>query len=282
MLEDVIFGQVAMPGEAVRLIFAFLGTGVAAYYDVFNKKNIPDQLLYGFLAVAFLTNLVFYDEALFWFSLGVTVFLSAIGYLFYRVGQLGGADVFVIASIMLLLPIHPSFVGMPFNLPLIFSVFIFSGVIFALYVLFYFGWKLTQVEARPKLAYALVLLPYAAFAYMFINSFLFSWVFFAFVTISIVATVFFMMYRESLNQLLAEELPVSQLEAEDVLALEVMNKDMIERYKIPRLMSQGEIDRLKKTKVGEVWVYTKLPPFLPFILAGMILSMLFAKSLLLL
>ena len=282
MLEDVIFGQVAMPGEAVRLIFAFLGTGVAAYYDVFNKKNIPDQLLYGFLAVAFLTNLVFYDEALFWFSLGVTVFLSAIGYLFYRVGQLGGADVFVIASIMLLLPIHPSFVGMPFNLPLIFSVFIFSGVIFALYVLFYFGWKLTQVEARPKLAYALVLLPYAAFAYMFINSFLFSWVFFAFVTISIVATVFFMMYRESLNQLLAEELPVSQLEPEDVLALEVMNKDMIERYKIPRLMSQGEIDRLKKTKVGEVWVYTKLPPFLPFILAGMILSMLFAKSLLLL
>ncbi len=282
MLEDVIFGQITMPGEAIRLILAFLGTSVAAYYDVFNKKNIPDQLLYAFLAVAFISNLVFYEEALFWFTMGVAAFLSAIGYLFYRVGQLGGADVFVLASVMLLLPIHPSFVGMPFNLPLIFSVFIFSGILFALYVLVYFGFKLTQVEAKPRLLYALVLLPYAVFAYMFVNSFLFSPIFFAFVTISIFASVFFMMFRDSLNMLLSEELPVSQLEAEDVLALEVMNKDMIERYKIPRLMTQGEIDRLKKTKVGEVWVYTKLPPFLPFVLAGMILSMLFAKSLLLL
>ncbi|MFH0884918.1 MAG: prepilin peptidase [Candidatus Micrarchaeota archaeon] len=282
MLEDVIFGQITMPGEAVRIILAFLGTSVTAYYDVFNKKNIPDQLLFAFLAIAFIVNLVFYDATLFMFSIGITVFLSAIGYLFYRVGQLGGADLFVLAAIMLLLPIHPSYSGLPFNLPFIFSVFIFSGILFALYVLLYFGFKLTQVEAKPKLLYALVLIPYALFAYFFINSFLFSPVFFAFVTISIFATVFFMMFRDTLNQMLAEELPVSQLEPEDVLALEVMNKDMIERYKIPRLMNKDEIARLKKTKVGEVWVYTKLPPFVPFILLGMVLAMLFAKSLLLL
>jgi hypothetical protein len=282
MLEDVIFGQIMMPGEAIRILLAFLGTGIAAYYDVFNKKNIPDQLLYAFLAVAFIANLVLYDATLFAFSLGVAVFLSAIGYLFYRVGQLGGADLFVLASIMLLLPIHPSYAAMPFNLPFIFSVFIFSGIIFALYVLLYFGFKITQTEAKPKLLYALILIPYGLFAWFFINSFLFSWVFFAFVTIAIFASVFFMMFRDSLNQLLAEELPVSQLEPEDVLALEVMNKDMVERYKIPRLMSRDVIDRLRKTKVGEVWVYTKLPPFIPFILAGMVLSMLFARSLLLL
>lgn len=282
MLEDVIFGQITMPGEAVRIILAFLGTAVAAYYDVFNKKNIPDQLLYAFLGLAFIVNLVFYDPALFAFSMGVAIFLSAVGYLFYRVGQLGGADLFVLASIMLLLPIHPSYAGMPFNLPFIFSVFIFSGILFALYVLFYFGYKLTQTEAKPKWLYLLMLIPYGLFAFFFINSFLFSWVFFAFITISIFATVFFMMFRDSLNQLLAEELPVSQLEPEDVLALEVMNKDMLERYKIPRLMTKEEIARLKKTKVGEVWVYTKLPPFIPFILSGMVLSMLFAKSLLLL
>ncbi|MCI0503103.1 hypothetical protein L0Y65_00155 [Candidatus Micrarchaeota archaeon] len=282
MLEDVIFGQILMPGEAIRILLAFLGTGVAAYYDVFNKKNIPDKFLYAFLALAFLINLVFYDEALFMFSLGIAVFLSAIGYLFYRVGQLGGADLFVLAAIMLLLPINPSYAAMPFNLPFIFSVFIFSGVLFALYVLLYFGYKVTQVESKPKWLFLLILIPYGLFAWFFINSFLFSWVFFAFITISIFASVFFMMFRDSLNQLLAEEMPVSQLEPEDVLALEIMNKDMVERYKIPRLMSQGEIDRLRKTKVGEVWVYTKLPPFIPFILAGMVLSMLFARSLLLL
>ncbi len=281
MLEDIIFSQVTMPGELIRLALAFLGTGAAAYYDLFNKKNIPDQLLYAFLGLSFLLNLALFEERLFWFSMAVAVFLSAIGYLFYRVGQLGGADLFVLSSIMLLLPLHPSFVGLPFNLPFIFSVFIFSGILFALYVVFYFGWKLTQVEAKPNLLYALILVPYGAFAWFFINSFLFSPVFFAFVTISIFASVFFLMFRDSLNRLLSEELPVSQLEPEDVLALEIMNKDMIERYKIPRLVTKDEIDRLKKTKVGEVMVYTKLPPFIPFILAGMILSLLFAGSLLL-
>jgi hypothetical protein len=282
MLEDVIFGQLAMPGEIIRVLLAFAGTAVAAYYDVFNKKNIPDQLLYAFLGVAFLTNVLLYDQTVFWFSLGVTLFLSALGYLFYRVGQLGGADLFVLASIMLLLPLHPSFVGMPFNIPFIFSVFIFSGILFALYVVLFFGWKLTQSDMKPNFLYAIILIPYLAFAYFFVNSFLFSWVFFAFVTISIFASVFFMVFRDSLNQMLAEELPVSQLEPEDVLALEVMNKDMIERYKIPRLVTREALERLKKTKVGEVMVYTKLPPFIPFILAGMVLSMLFAKSLLIL
>src|SRR4030095_6511764 len=144
MLEDVIFGTMVMPGEMIRLILALAGTAVAAYFDVYNKKNIPDEFLFAFLGIAFIVNVVFFEPNLFWFSIAVAAFLSAIGYLFYRMGQLGGADVFVLASIMLLLPIHPSCVGMPFNLPFVFSVFIFSGILFALYVLFYFGWKVMQ------------------------------------------------------------------------------------------------------------------------------------------
>ena len=89
-----------------------------------------------------------------------------------------------------------------------------------------------------------------------------------------------MMFRQPLIRLLAEELPVSQLEAEDVLALEVMNKDMIQRYKLPRLLTKSEVERIKKTKVSELWVYTRLPPFIPFLLIGMVLSLLFAQHLL--
>jgi hypothetical protein len=282
MLEDILFGQLVMPGELIRILLAFLGTGIATYYDLFNKKNVPDAFLYGFLGVAFLVNLVFYQETLFWFSLAVAAFFSAIGYLFYRVGQLGGADVFVLAAIMLLLPIHPSISGMPFNMPFVFSVIIFSGVTFALYVLVFFGWKLMQTEAKPNLVYALMLIPYLLFAYVYVNSFLFSPVYFIFITILLFATIVFMMFKESINRLLSEEMPVSQLEPEDVLALEVMNKDLVERYKLKRLLTKEEIARLKKTRVGEVWVYTKLPPFIPFILVGMALGLFFARSLLLL
>ncbi|MBU0532289.1 hypothetical protein KKB44_02225 [Candidatus Micrarchaeota archaeon] len=281
MLEEVIFGQITMPGEIFRILVAFLGTLVATYYDLYNKKNVPDNFLYGFLAVAFLVNLVFYEENLFLFSIVIAAFLSAIGYVFYRVGQLGGADVFILASIMLLLPLHPSFAAMAFNMPFIFSVIVFSGVLFALYVMIYFGWKLYETEAKAKLVYGLLLIPYFLFAYVYVNSFLFSPIYFAFITVLLFSTIFFMMFKESLTTLLSEELPVTQLEPEDVLALEIMNKDMVERYKLPRLLTLAEIERLKESKVPDVYVYTKLPPFIPFILAGMLLAMFFARHLLL-
>ena len=60
MLEQVIFGQLTMPGELIRVLLAFIGTAVAAYYDVFNNKNIPDNFLYGFLGLAFIVNLVLF------------------------------------------------------------------------------------------------------------------------------------------------------------------------------------------------------------------------------
>ena len=45
MIEDILFGQLTLPGEMIRLVLAFIGTGIAAYYDLFNKKNIPDMFL---------------------------------------------------------------------------------------------------------------------------------------------------------------------------------------------------------------------------------------------
>jgi len=282
MLEDIIFGSITLPGEIFRVLIALIGTGVATYYDIYNNKNIPDNMLYAFLGIAFLVNIIFYEETLFWFSIGLAVFFSAIGYLFYRVGQLGGADVYVLASVMLLLPIHPSFVNMSFNIPFIFSVIVFSGVLFALYVLLFFGRKLYDTKAKPNWVFALMAIPYLLFAYIYVNSFLFSPIYFVFITILLASTIFFLMFKKSLNAALSESMPISQVEPEDVLALEIMNKDFIERYKIPRVATKAEIERLIKAKIQEVYVYTKLPPFIPFLMAGMILSLLFASSLLLL
>jgi len=279
MLEEVIFGSMTMPGEFLRLILAFLGTGVAAYFDVFNKRNVPDRILYIFLAVAFLTNLIFYQEDLFLFSIAVAIFISAIGYVFYRVGQIGGADIFVMASIMLLLPIQPSFVNASFNLPFFFPVWLFSGIALALYVLFKFGIKLAQTETNPDWKYALMLIPYLLFAYVFFNSFLFSMPYFLFISIALIATIFFMIFKNDLNKMLAEEMPVGQLEPEDVLALEMMDEKVVKENKVARLMTKAKIERLKKLKIGEVYVFTKLPPFIPFILVGMVLAMFFTGML---
>lgn len=281
MIEQVLFGKITMPGETIRLILAFLGVAVATYYDVFNRRNVPNNLLYAFLALAFIANLFFYQQDLFIFSIALAVFFTAISYVFYRFGQLGGADLFIIASIILLLPIHPAFIGLTFNLPFIFSVIVFAGVAFAVYVVVFYGMKLLEAGAQPKLIYALLLIPYIIFAYVYVNSIIFSLIYFVFVSVLLIATVFFLMYREGINQLLAERMSPAELEDEDVLALEMMDQKTVKKYKLKRLATRDEIKRLTGLKVPEVWVYSKLPPFLPFLLLGMILSLLFAKSLLL-
>ncbi len=281
MIEEVIFGNIEMPGELLRLVIAFAGVAIATYYDLFNRKNIPDVFLYGFLAVAFIANLVLYEENIFLFSLAVAVFLSAIGYIFYRMGQLGGADVFVLASIMLLLPIHPTFTGMPFGMPFVFSVMIFGGLLFALYVMVTFGLKLRGQERNPNRLALLLVIPYIVFSYLYINSIVFSPVYFTILTVLFIALVFFMVYRENLTMLLAEKMGIEELEAEDVLALELMDRDFVKENNIKRLVTEKEVEKLIELDVGEVWVYTRLPPFLPFILAGMFLAILFSKELLL-
>ncbi|NYZ77435.1 prepilin peptidase [Candidatus Micrarchaeota archaeon] len=282
MIEEIIFDKgITMPGELIRLVLAFAGVSIATYYDVFNRKNIPDRLLYAFLAAAFIANLFFYQEQLFPFSLAVAVFLTAIGYIFYRVGQLGGADLFVLAALMLLLPIQPSFLGMPFNMPFIFPVMIFGGLLFALYAAALFGMKLMRKpDRKPNPAVLLVLVPYAVFAYFFVNSVLFSPVYFTVLTVLFVLMVFFMVYREDLMMLLAEKMKASQLENEDVIALELMDRDVVKKYGLKRLATESERERLKSLDIGEIWVYTQMPPFVPFILAGMFLALLLSKSLL--
>ncbi len=280
MLEEVIFGNVTMPGEVVRVLVAVIGTAIASYYDVFNNRNVPDRFLYGFLALAFIVNLVLYEEYLFVFSVATALFFGAMGYIFYRLGQIGGADIVVAASVMLLLPVVPSFASLAFNMPFIFPAIIFGGMLFAVYVTLSFGLKLREEEAKPNLLYGLMVIPYLIFLWVYATSLLFSPVYFLFISVLFFATVFFLMYREDLNKMLAEEMPVGQLEPEDVLAIELIGPEKVKKFKMQRLVTAAEIERLKKEKAGEVWVYTKLPPFLPFLLAGMILAFFFTGHLL--
>jgi len=281
MIEEVIFGNIAMPGELIRLVLAFAGVAVATYFDLFNNKNIPNHFLYGFLAVAFIANLFFFQEDLFIFSILVAVFLSAIGYVFYRLGQIGGADLFVLASVMLLLPVTPSFVEMPITMPFVFPVLIFGGVLFAAYVMINFGIKLfKKPEKHPKWLFLLLAVPYIVFSYIYVTSILFSPLYFIILTVLFIAIIFFLVYRDDLMSLLAERMRVDQLEEEDVLALELMDKDLVKKFDLKRLATKKEIERMQELGVEEVTVYTQMPAFIPFILAGMALSLVFGGSLL--
>jgi len=281
MLEELIFGSMTLPGENFRIALAIIGTLAATYYDLFNNKNIPNNLLYLFLAVAFITNIFFFNQELFLIGITTAVIIGLLGYLLYKSGQMGAADIFVLASIALLLPIAPSFAKLPFNFPFIAIIFIFASLLFALYTLFYFGSKIiTEKHSKPKLFYLLLLVPYAIFTYIFVNSIFFSIVYFTIISIAYLSSVFVMMYRDSINKKLAEKVRVSKLQEEDVLALELMDEKIVKKYSLQKVLTKKEIAKLKRAKLDTVLVYTRLPPFLPFIFAGLLFALVFGKNLL--
>ena len=278
-LESVLFGNIVMPGELIRIALAIIGTAVVAYFDIFNNRNIPNEILYVFLGVAILSNFMFFDQEVFTFAAVIAVFFSAWGYLFYRVGHFGGADVFVLASLALLLPIPPSFVKLPFNIPFVFVVFLFALVLSSLYSLIDFAIKLAKKHTKPNMLYLALLIPYALFIYMFSSSPIFSLSFLVIISISLVSTIFFAAYRDDILKLQAQKIPISKVTEEDVLAVELMDKETVWLHGLKKLVTIEELKRLKKLKLKEVLVYTKLLPFLPFMFAGLILALLFGNYL---
>jgi len=281
MIDKILFGGLAIPGESIRVIIAFIGLLLTSYFDLFNNKNIPEKLLFLFLIFAFLLNLYFFDSTLSLFAIILSVVIGVVGYLFHKMGQLGSADVIVLSSVALLVPIHPSFSNMLFNYPFIFSLLVFSGVLFAIYILLNFSIKLSTVKKlNPDYRAIIILFPYLLFLYLYFQFPLFSYTYFIIVSLVIISSIFFMMFKKDINSLIVEKISLSKVEEEDVVDLEKIGKLRVKKFKIPRVISLKDIKRLKKLKVKTLWIYTQLPPFLPFLLVGFILSLYISNLLL--
>jgi hypothetical protein len=281
MIEKLLFSTLIMPGEFFRIAIAILGTGAATYYDIFNNRNVPDNILYAFLIIAFLTNLVFLDMDVLIYACALTAILFAFGFVLYRSGQIGGADLFVACSITLLLPIHPSFLGSPFNYPLIFSAFLYSGAAFAIYSLLFFTNLIRKAKkAKPNYAYLVLILPYLLFTYIFISAPFFSPVYFFIASLLLLSSIFFLVFKDAINEAVTAKVPLSKITDEDVLVKEKM-APLMKKLEIGPVLGAEEMKKLRKAKVREVWIYATLPPFLPFLLIGLILSIFLGNWLLL-
>jgi len=280
MLEWLLSSPMQMPMETARIFLALLGMAIGTYYDLFNNKNVPEKFLYAFLAVAFLFNIVFFDYDVFVYAVVVAFILFAIGFAMYRLGQIGGADVFVIASVVLLLPAHPSYMIVPYNWPFIFSILIFGGAAFALYSIFFFAKILSakKAKSKPKYKYLALFLVYGLFAYLFFNAPFFSMAYFAIASILLLSSIIFLVYRDAIMESMMDKVFVKDLEPEDVLVPERMDVHM-KKMGIGNVLGQKDIDALRRSGTKHVWIYSNLPPFLPFLLVGLILALFFGNQL---
>lgn len=128
--------------EVAALIIAFIGSSIAAAWDL-KTTEIPDEISYLMIAAAFviygIQSFLLWD---YWPLLNSCIAGSiffGFGFLMYRLGQWGGADMLVLAAIGFLLPVAPSLLGLnllfPFPLTYIINVFLVGAV----YMLIYAG-----------------------------------------------------------------------------------------------------------------------------------------------
>lgn len=262
---------------------AVLGTSIATYFDIFNNRNIPDLMLYSFFLVSVVIAIIDFNLILICYSFGVAAVIGLFGYFLYKAGQLGAADVFVLCSLVLLLPIQPVlFAEKPFvSLPFIFSIIIVSGLAFILYILIKFTPIILKQKKKleiPKIRYLYIIMlgvlliifliiastiPILSIHYLILLGFL------------IFSAIYFMLFKERLIESLIENIPLRKIEPEDIIALEHINKNTVKKYKIPRVVSKKDLQYLKKAKIKKYPVFTKMPMFMPFILIGLLVSIIF-------
>ncbi|MEM2137760.1 MAG: prepilin peptidase [Candidatus Anstonellaceae archaeon] len=280
-----------LPGAEMRIAAALVFTAIAAYFDAFNKKWVPNYVVYCFLATAFVLNLVYFEAETFKLALGSAAVIFAISFALYKLGQLGGADAYVLTAISLSVPYLPqpilSAAQQP-PYPFILSVLAPTGFAFILHMLLrfipYISKKISHGQVKfgisklfgPALltaAFAVFLSVMLSFPvalpqfYLGILSFLF------------LALIFFSLFKDEIKASMVEMVPTGKLQAEDVLALEQMDASLVKKFRLSALISEKTIAALRKSKLKKVPVYTGMPFFLPYLFFGLLVTILFGDVL---
>ena len=277
--------------EIARILIALGGTAAATYYDVFNRKNVPEMLLYAFLALALVINVL--DYSTFVARLPIAVLIVGFLYLMYRIGQLGGADIFVLAAIYAAIPVIQTpllmqppiqdFFGLPSMFPILsISVFLFSIVMILKHMPSAINKTLKgKVKFNTsQIAQAMILfVAYFFVVYLLLESplklSLQTTVFIVFVMLLV---LFFVLYKDFITAGMIKWKAGRAVEMEDVIALEALDPKLVSKYRLNRLVDSKQLKAMMK--LGRKWPVLDLPMFLPYVLIALAIYILIGDPLL--
>ncbi len=283
-----------MEFELARVMVALVGVGYAAYLDYANNRNIPDWLTYSLVAAGVLVNAATLNTGVIFGAFAVAFVIALIGYPLYRAGELGGADILIFIAIALLLPTQPKPLLAPAQAvqpiyPFVLPLFLVSGVIFTFYMLLLYAPRVILSLARgerveiSKMRAASALVIIAAYSVILwtVSSILpFAPFLLALVFFVVLASTFFAVFKEHIARAyLIEWVPFKKIDEEDVLALEMMGKRTVAKYKLQKLLSAPELQKLKKLKLKKYPIYKNLPALLPHVFVALLLLILFGDPL---
>ncbi|MGC8648109.1 MAG: hypothetical protein ACP5SJ_01255 [Candidatus Micrarchaeia archaeon] len=261
-------------------------------FDVFNRRNIPSAFAYASVIYGAILTLLYLNIAMIAESAGIALLVLGAGYLIYKYGQLGAADVTEFAALSLILPIQ----GIPLlyhanqlSLPFIISLIINSGIASFFIILVYYLPKAKKNSEKPLLSYIsqydLIKATVIAVAYLFFIFFLSSYTGFylpgvAMLSLIAIVSIAIMLFEKPLTNTMISYITVKDFEEGDIIAFNLMSKEEIERLRqrIPnfgRLVDQKLITEMKKLKIEmKIPVYKAAMPLALPIFIGVCLSLL--------
>jgi len=238
--------------EIIAIIFML----IFSYYDIFNKRVIPDWISYSFMIISFIGFMIMPFEII---KLGTAILVFILGYIIYRMGYIGGADVFAITGIILLFPFVIQ------GIPSVILILLGSMLLTMIYVMLNFFIKNKNVNFKKQdiITACLWIIGYSALAYMIYNIGQYTMGIIVFILGFI--NSLFALIKTNLMDSMIEIIPLDKIIEEDILVIDKMDKKLVEENKLDRLLTNEQINKLKELGVKEVPVYTGLPPYLPFV-----------------
>ncbi len=281
----------------IRLVSLVVIGLVYMLFDIFNKRNIPLWFAYPALAYGIFLTVLYFNLSTIAISGAVAAVVLALGYIVYRSGFLGGADVIEFATLSLILPFQaiPLLVSInKIGMPFIISLFIASGISALVLVPLYYlprakirklriGKEIPQNALIKSLLIGVI---YVAF-YIFL-------VFEVGINIggiivllaTVLGSIAIILFEKPLTGCMVRRISASALEEGDLIAINMMSQREVTAFtkrvnSFGRLATSDLIKALKRKKIrARLPVYKNAVPLAVPIFIGIITAILFGNVIL--
>jgi hypothetical protein len=274
----------------INIIIALVGTLYASYTDV-RTGFVDDWLSHLMIGLGVIYVILTFPvaDAVFIYAVAAAVF--GVGYLAYIFGQMGGGDVKLFTALVLLIPFYPQQMvpiansvgitpvspGYPFILP----VFLVSGILFMFFISIIYLRRITKISKKIKdfekkmthgIFYAAVFSPF------FIIWFIYSPLL-VLLLVPVSATMMLMPFKDDIVKLFfAEKKKISDLNEDDVLALEMIDSKTKKKLGLWRkTYTAVELkkikERAKKHRIHTITVCENMPKYVPYIFMSLVINL---------
>jgi hypothetical protein len=261
-------------------------------FDIFNKRNVPAIFAYFTLVIGVITTIFYFNINIILLSLIIAMSIIILGWLAYKAGQIGSADIIELASISLILPIlnKPLLLNTnQYGFPFILSVFIATGIITIIFVPLYYLPKAYKMKhkftATKKSIFKSMLIAISYLIFLALLIFIYNLNIFLIILFLIVITsaTVLIAFEKTLSESMITFINISELEEGDMVAHILMSKEQekkLKKFGFKNLITKEFIEEAKKKNLKEkIPVYRNAIPLALPIFFGLIISILIGNIL---